>query len=121
MKDYNKAPLTYEQHLDLLKSRGLIINNPGDAVKFLKQVNYYRFTAYCIPFQRPHDVFLPGTTFEAIVGLYQLDEKLRDVVFALLTPIEIFLRTRIAYELSHKWGAFAHYDGSMFQNETEHK
>ena len=121
MEDYNKAPLTYEHHLALLKSRGLIINNPEDAVKFLKRVNYYRFTAYCIPFQKPHDVFLPGTTFEAIVGLYQLDEKLREVVFALLTPIEVFLRTRIAYELSHKWGAFAHCDSSIFQNETEHK
>jgi len=120
MEDYNKASFTYEQHLNLLKSRGLTINNPEDAAKFLRQVNYYRFTAYCIPFQKPRDVFLPGTTFEAIVDLYQLDEKLRGAVFALLTPIEIFLRTQIAYELSHKWGAFAHYESSMFQNETAH-
>ena len=121
MEDYNKAPLTCEQHLDLLRSRGLIINNPANAVTFLKHVNYYRFTAYCIPFQRPHDVFLPGTSFETIVDLYLLDEELRGVVFTMLTPIEIFLRTRIAYELSHKWGAFAHYNPAIFQNETAGK
>ncbi|MFC1969264.1 Abi family protein [Chloroflexota bacterium] len=121
MQDYNKPPNTYEEQLRLLESRGLITNNPTDATKFLGQVNYYRFTAYCIPFQKPHDVFLPGTTFEATVNLYQLDEQLRDAVFALLTPIEIFLRTRIAYELSHKWGTFAHYDDSMFKDGTKHK
>jgi len=117
MEDYNKAPFTYTQHLDLLKSRGLIINNSDDALKFLKQVNYYRFTAYCIPFQRPHDVFLPGTSFETIVGLYRLDEELRNAFLAMLSPIEIFLRTQIAYELSHVWGSFAQYDPSIFQNE----
>ncbi len=121
MEDYNKAPFTYEQHLNLLKLRGLIINNTDDALKFLKQVNYYRFTAYCIPFQRPHDVFLPGTTFDTVVGLYRLDEELRNTVLAMLSPIEIFLRTQTAYELSHGWGAFAQYDPSIFQNEPAHQ
>jgi len=120
MRDYCKTPFTYEQHVDLLKSRELIVENQEDVIKFLKQVNYYRLTAYFIPFQKPHDVFISGTTFKTVVNLYQLDEKLREAVFATLTPIEIFLRTRIAYELSHKWGAFAQYDNSIFQNETEH-
>jgi abortive infection bacteriophage resistance protein len=93
MENYNKVPFTYTQHLDLLKSRGLIISDTVNAQKFLKQVNYYRFTAYCIPFQRPHDVFLPGTIFEAIEGLYRLDEELRLKVLAMLSPIEIFQRT----------------------------
>jgi abortive infection bacteriophage resistance protein len=121
MEEYKKVPFTYNQHLDLLKSRGLIINNPDSALIFLKQVNYYRFTAYCIPFQKPHDVFLPGTTFETIGNLYRWDEDLRNVVFAMLSPVEIFLRTQTAYELSHKWGVFAHYNLTLFQNEIAGK
>jgi abortive infection bacteriophage resistance protein len=121
MEDYKKAPLTHEQHIELLKSRGLIIDQPKEALKFLKQVNYYRFTGYCIPFQKPHDVFIPETTFEKIEGLYRLDEELRDVVFAMLTPFEIYLRNQVAYVLSHKWGAFAHYETSMFQNAAAQK
>ncbi|MDD4873985.1 MAG: Abi family protein [Dehalococcoidales bacterium] len=121
MEDYNKAPFTYEQQLSLLKSRGLKIDNPDNALIFLKQVNYYRITAYCIPFQKPHDVFLAETTFEAIVELYRLDEELRNAVFAMLSPIEIFVRTQTAYELSHGWGSFAHYDLSIFQNEDNGK
>jgi abortive infection bacteriophage resistance protein len=121
VENYNKIPFTYNQHLDLLKSRGLIINNPDAELKFLRQVNYYRFTAYCIPFQHPHDVFLPGTTFETIEGLYRLDEELRLHILGMLSPIEIYLRTQMAYELSHGWGTFAHYEPSMFQNEDDHQ
>lgn len=121
MQSYNKTPLTYEQHVELLTSRGLVISNPKDAVKFLKQVNYYRFSTYCVPFQHPHDVFIPRTTFEEIVNLYRLDAELRDAIFALLAPIEIYFRTQMAYELSHKWGTFAQYDSSIFKNGDLHK
>jgi abortive infection bacteriophage resistance protein len=121
MEEYKKAPFTYEQHLGLLETRGLKIDNPELALAFLKQVNYYRFTAYCIPFQKPHDVFIPGTTFTTITTLYRHDEHLRNAVFAMLSPVEIFLRTQTAYELSYTWGTFAHYNLSIFQNETDGK
>jgi abortive infection bacteriophage resistance protein len=118
--DYTKPPLTYAQQVALLQSRGLVINNSNDAIKFLQQVNYYRFSAYCIPFQNPRDIFSPGTTFEKIVELYRLDEELRNNFLAMLSPVEIFLRTRIVYELSHGWGAFAHYDPANFRNDFNH-
>ena len=121
MEDYKKTPLTYAQQVALLQSRGLVINNSNDAIKFLQQVNYYRFSAYCIPFQNPRDIFLPETTFEKIVELYRLDEDLRNNFLAMLSPVEIFLRTRIAYELSHKKGAFAHYDPTIFWDQAQHK
>lgn len=121
MSEYTKAPLTYQQHLVLLESRGLTIDDSQEAVRFLKQVNYYRFSAYCVPFQNPRDTFLSGTTFEKIVELYRLDAELRVAVFAALTPVEIFLRTRIAYKLSHKYGTFAQYDLSIYQDENEGK
>lgn len=121
MEEYKKAPLTYSEQLELLKSRGLTVNNPAEALIFLEQVNYYRLAGYGFIFQKPHDVFIPGTTFEQIVTLYHLDEELRETVFAALTPIEIFLRARTAYELSHRYGAFAHYDLSIYQYEARGK
>jgi abortive infection bacteriophage resistance protein len=118
--DYTKPPLTYAQQVALLQSRGLVVNNTDDAVKFLQHVNYYRFSAYCIPFQKIRDVFLPGTSFETVVGLYRLDEELRNAFLTMLSPIEVFLRTRIVYELSHGWGAFAHYEPANFRHEFKH-
>ena len=113
--DYTKPPLTHEQQVELLKTRGLVIANPAVAVKFFQQVNYYRFSAYCIPFQSARDVFFPGITFEKVVELYRLDEILRNDYLELLSPIEVFLRPRIVYELSHGWGPFSHYDSSIFR------
>ena len=66
---YTKPPLTYAQQVALIQSRGLTVKSTGDAVNFLQQVNYYRFSAYCIPFQKPRDVFTDGTTFEKITEL----------------------------------------------------
>lgn len=83
MQDYTKPPLTYTEQATLLQSRGLIINSPTDAENFLRQVNFYRFGAYCIPFQNPRDVFIPGTNFETLVELYRLDEELRNSLMAL--------------------------------------
>lgn len=121
MEEFKKAPLDYNEQIDLLSARGLTIDHPTEALLWLSHVNYYRLAGYGFLFQKPHDVFIPGTTFEQIVALYSLDEQLRDAVFAVLTPLEIFLRTRIAYELSHRAGTFAHYDLSLYQYEDRGK
>jgi abortive infection bacteriophage resistance protein len=118
--DYTKPPLTYQQQVELLKTRGLVVTNSAIAAKFFTQVNYYRFSAYCIPFQSAHDVFSLGITFEKIVELYRLDEILRNDYLEMLSPIEVFLRTRIVYELSHGWGPFSHYDPSIFRTDFDH-
>ncbi|MCX6011900.1 MAG: Abi family protein [Chloroflexi bacterium] len=120
MQDYTKTPLTYTEQVALLQSRGLTITDTIEAAKFFKQVNYYRFSAYCIPFQNPRDVFTPSATFEKIVELYRLDEELRNAFMALLSPIEIFLRTRIVYELSHIHGPFFFFESTHFRTDFKH-
>lgn len=121
MQPYTKPPLTYAEQASLLQSRGLIISSTEKAERFLQQVNYYRFSAYSIPFQNPRDVFIPGTTFEKIVELYRLDEELRNTLMALFSPIEIYLRTHIVYELSHAYGIYSHYASSNFRTEFDHE
>ena len=120
MQDYSKVPLTYAEQISLLQSRGLIIADTATAGKFLEQVNYYRFSAYCVPFQNPRDAFIPGTSFEMITALYRLDEELRNAFMALISPVEIFLRTHIVYELSHTCGVYCHYESSNFRPDFEH-
>lgn len=120
MKDYAKAPTTYTEQVALLRSRGLVINNTAEAEKTLRHVNYYRFSAYCIPFQNPRDVFVPGTAFDTITDLYLLDEELRRECLALLAPIEIYFRTSVVYEFSHARGAFAQYEPANFRTDFNH-
>ena len=120
MEPYTKPPLSYADQVSRLQQRGLTVSSTDDAIKFLQHVNYYRFSAYGIPFQNPRDVFSAGSSFETIVELYRLDEELRNALLALLSPIEVFLRSRMVYELSQGWGAFAHYDPAIFRRDFEH-
>ena len=66
MNKYTKPPLSFSQQIDLLKSRGLIAKSQPKAEAFLSQVNYYRFSAYCLPFESARHQFKTGVTFEEI-------------------------------------------------------
>jgi len=50
MEKYNKPPLPCDKQIDLLSSRGLEVSDRAKAEQFLSQVNYYRLSAYCLPF-----------------------------------------------------------------------
>jgi len=120
MESYNKPPLTYIQQLDLLASRGLGIADRAKAEKFLSQVNYYRFSAYCLPFEITRHQFKPDATFERIQQLYEFDRQLRFLIDEVLEIIEISVRTTIAYYLANKYGAFVHEEASRFYVNFDH-
>lgn len=61
-----KKPATYEEQLLKLKERGCIIENEDFAMDILKNVNYYRLSAYFIPFKKDEKSYFEGTTFENV-------------------------------------------------------
>lgn len=120
MKKYDKLSLTFEKQIDLLQSRGLIIKDKDKACKFLSQINYYRFTAYCLQFEEKRDKFKSGTSFEQILQLYEFDRSLRFLIDEALEVIEIAVRTATAYHLSHKYGPFMHEDVKNFYSKFDY-
>ena len=120
MRKYNKPPLTYQEQIDLLARRGLIIKDRDKAEQFLAGINYYRFSAYCIPFEESRHKFRPNVYFEQVQKLYEFDRQLRFLIDEALEIIEIALRSRIAYYLSHQYGAFVHEDASKFFQRFNH-
>ena len=67
---------TYDEQIAILRSRGLIISSDENARAILKQMNYYRLSAYSLTL-RKDDVFYPGTTIEDILALYDFDSDLQ--------------------------------------------
>ncbi|MCZ9890109.1 hypothetical protein [Brachyspira hyodysenteriae] len=47
-----KRPYKYEEQLQKLKDRGCIINDDKKCISILESVNYYRFSAYFLPFKQ---------------------------------------------------------------------
>ncbi len=120
MEKYNKPPLSYDKQLNLLASRGLIFADRLKAEKFLSQVNYYRFSAYCLPFELKRHQFHSGITFERIQQLYEFDRRLRFLIDEALEVIEISVRSAISYYLACKYGAFVHEDAKNFFDKSKH-
>jgi len=120
MKEYTKPPLTYDEQVDLLKSRGLLIPDEDRAVRLLSNISYYRLSAYMLPCKEIKDgcymdQFIVGKTWDDVYNLYLFDRKLRLLVFDAIERLEISIRTQIIYQLSHKYGSHWQNNASIFK------
>ena len=105
---FNKLPLSYDEHISLLKKRNLIILNEDYAKHKLSIISYYRLSAYFRPFYvRGEEKFRNKTSFEDIIKFYYFDKRLKKIIFDKLENIEIFFRTQIINVVSKK-GAFGY-------------
>lgn len=110
MKEYTKQPLTYQQQISLLKSRGVHFTDETQAENHLANISYYRLSAYMIPYkEKVGDLiinqFKIDTSWDKIYQLYVFDRKLRLLIFDAIERIEIAVRTQLIYQLSHKYGS----------------
>ena len=104
---------TYEEQLDILISRGLIVENREYAIQKLSQLNYYRISGYSLTL-RKDDVFYEGTCFEDIIQIYNFDSKFRAYMMEELAHVEIYIKSLIGYEVARVGGPRALYDESAF-------
>lgn len=119
---YNKISLTIEEQITQLQQRGLFIASVELAKHFLSHISYYRLAGYWWPMQlEPKDqhLFKPGSKFEDVISLYSFDSSLRIIIFAAIEKIEISLRTKLIYHLSHEFGAWWFQNLDIFQNVPE--
>lgn len=116
---YPKPPLKYEEQLEKLKKRGCIINDDKKCISILESVNYYRLSAYFLPFKLDNENYEEGLSFERVFSIYEFDRKLHGILFNALEETEIFLRSKIAYFHAHKYGALGYMDKSNFSVKAE--
>ena len=116
-----KPPTTYNQQVKKLRSRGCIITDEPFCVKVLSQINYYRLTAYFLPFRKPDGNYLPGTDFNAVHQIYEFDRHLRSLLFAAIEEVEIYLKAEFAYYHAHHYGATGYMDSINYNNRHNHK
>ena len=99
MVPFGKTYKSASELVQLLKSRGLVIEDETRAERYLSNIGYYRLSAYMYPFlQEPKTDhrFKNGTRFEQILRLYRFDKKLRVTLFNEIEKIEIAFRQAVA-------------------------
>lgn len=118
-----KEPKTYEQQLQILRERNLVIDDTNDALSFLKRVNYYRFSAYGLTLKQDDnkDLFQDGVSFFQMKMIYNFDQKLRDLLMNYLELIEIEFRSKIAYHHAHRFGPLGYRNSDTFKRSDAHK
>jgi abortive infection bacteriophage resistance protein len=115
---YTKTPFTVDQHIELLKTRGLVIEDYDRAKRYISNIGYFRLSGYMYHLQSTdgNHSFKEGTTFNDIILHYQFDKKLRAILLEYLERIEIALRARITDKFSNSVDFYWYTDKSLFDD-----
>ncbi|MBC9797298.1 Abi family protein [Sinomicrobium weinanense] len=109
---FDKEATTIEEQIKLLRRRGLSIHPEDDAEHYLSHISYYRLGEYWYVMQSDKEkhIFKPDSKFSDVIALYNFDSELRLLLFGVIEKLEISLRTKLIYHLSHE------FDPWWFQN-----
>ncbi len=116
---YNKPPLSYTDLLNLLKSRGLNIEDDAKALHLLEHIGYYRLSGYwysLLMTPKAAHQFKPEASFNNAFKLYCFDRELRQLVLGEIEKIEVAVKSQMIHVLSHAFGATWYTDPSRFNN-----
>jgi len=115
---FNKPALTYQEQIEQLSNRGLIIDNVERATHLLESISYYRLSGYWYPLlaDKKAHIFKEGAHFNNAFEMYSFDRALRVMVIRELEKIEISIRSKMMYVLSHDYDPFWHADPKLFKS-----
>lgn len=114
-----KAFKTIDEQLDLLRSRGLTIDDESKAKQFLLYNNYYRISGYSLTL-RSNDRFFDSASFQNIIDIYCFDQEFRHIILQYLEIIEVKFKSIYAYEFTKAHGPTGHLDKQNFTNEQKY-
>lgn len=102
---YDKPFLTYKEQIQLLRSRGLRIDNDAFAIHALSTLSYYDIiNRYKKIFMSDDDRFTEPISIEYLYDFRLLDLAFQSVIIKYSVIVENIFKTRFAYVLSEKCG-----------------
>ena len=120
---FDKSFMQPDDMVELLRHRGLGIEKPQRVSHYIRNIGYYRLSAYMFPFLRqPKDEhrFKQGSKFQDALNLYRFDKKLRLFLFNEIEKVEIALRSTLANLVAEETGnIFWMTDETLFANSDK--
>ena len=118
MYQYPKQILTIEQQVQSYLDAGMEIKSREDVEKALKSVGFYRLRGYSFHlYDNADKKYVQGTKFEDIFQLYQFDQELSGLIFAMISKIEVALRVRLVEALLVHGDSLILQDSSIFKEK----
>lgn len=97
---------TLDEQIDILKGKGLLIEDIEYTKNILLRENYFFISGYRHLFLRSEKerTFIPGTTFRELYSMFNFDRQVRNIIFKNLLIIENNIKSIFSYQLSKKYG-----------------
>ena len=102
----NKTFKTLDEQVDILKNKGLVIDDVERAKEILLRENYFFISGYRHLFFRSNEnkKFIQNTNFREVYGLFNFDRQLRNIIFKNILIIENNIKSVISYNISRNYG-----------------
>ncbi|MFM1539112.1 Abi family protein [Helcococcus bovis] len=96
---------TIEEQINILKSRGLVIENEEYAKDILLRYNYYKIIngTYKFLIDKETNMYKKGTNFNDLVDLHEFDKELKKILISAMLEIERISRSIISYKFVEKY------------------
>ena len=96
---------TIDEQLEILRGKGLVINDYDKSSEVLLRENYFFLNGYRSPFLiNGTKRFIDGTTFEELYALFTFDRYFRNIIFKNILIVENNYKSIYSYVLSRKYG-----------------
>ena len=94
-----------DEQIEILKSKGLVIDDYDKTKDTLLRENYFFINGYRSPFlQNGTKRFNEGTTFEELYSLFTFDRYFRNIIFKNILIVENNYKSIFSYVMSKKYG-----------------
>ncbi len=123
MCNYDKPFLSYDEMIQLLIDRGLIINDIDFARSTLSFMSYYTIINGYLDsrlYDKSSDHFKNRTTFEDLYFLHIIDTSLDALLLKNILYIEIALKSRISHIVSKEHGVWTDYNDFTNSNPADY-
>lgn len=115
-----KRATTFVEQVQCFKDKNILINDEEECKNFLNLVNYYRLSAYYLPFKNSDGKCKYPVPFERIKKIYEFDQHLRSLILEVIEDIEIYMRTQMAYHSAHMYGPDGYMLSSTYNEKHDH-
>ena len=97
---------TIDEQIEILKSKGMTIDDYLYAKDVLLRENYFFLSGYRHLFLKSAKdrMFIPGTKFEELYAMFNFDRQIRNIFFKNILIVENNAKSIFSYQLSRKYG-----------------